>query len=616
MKNNGSKTDFILSVQRITLVVFAIGAFSFVCVGLLDKYLSLKDATEAIRSDYLESQKLIVKTQVEGALMVIEMAADLGVGQDEIIRTLSKIRFGDKDDGYIFLNTYDGIPLLFDAGIIKNGKSIWDLTDPNGIKVIQKERDAVRNPAGDFISYSWRKLSNNTVTPKISFVKGFPRWEWMVGAGVYLDTLESNISDLQRLVVKDTIVVAVILTAVLLFLLFLMQYIFKGLTKSIAAEIKLFSTYFDTAAEDSVEIDISGIKYNIFSHIAEDINRMVRNKREADRKIFESQQRLKLQREQLPLGYVEWDLDYRIIDWNPSAERIFGYTREEVIGKGFQFLISDELVDDISSVFESLIYETGGRRNINVNITKDGRKISCEWLNKVFTDKDGNILSIVSIVDDISERKKMEDKLQESLDQKRILLKEVHHRVKNNMAIISSFISLQSMSVEDENVRSLLRNSENRVKSMALIHEHLYKSENLQDINVQKYVEELVMTLLDSYGYGADGIKTSIEILEFNLDLDRLIPLGMLINEILSNSLKHAFGNTSDPEIFLSLFKDGEDGYILRIGDNGSGLPGDDSLKKCDSIGFMLIEGLVQQIDGEMEILRENGTEYIITIQK
>ncbi|MCF6334776.1 MAG: PAS domain S-box protein [Spirochaetales bacterium] len=398
--------------------------------------------------------------------------------------------------------------------------------------------------------------------------------------------------------------------------MFLIQYIFKRLTKSIAAEIKLFSTYFDTAAEDSVEIDISEIKYNIFSHIAADINRMVIKKREADVKIYDSEQRFKLQREQSPLGYVEWDLNYRIIDWNASAERIFGYSREEVLGKGFEFLVSENIFEDIKSVFDSLIYETGGRKNINVNITKDNRKISCEWVNKVFTDKDGNILSIVSIVDDISKRKQMEDKLKASLDQKRILLKEVHHRVKNNMAIISSFISLQSMSVEDENVRHLLKNSENRVRSMALIHEHLYKSENLQDINVQKYVEELVMTLLDSYGFGEDEIKTTIEVLYFNLDLDRLIPLGMLINEIISNSLKHAFHSTTDPVIFLSLVKDDKTGYLLRVGDNGSGLPEDDILRQSDSIGFMLIEGLIQQINGKLEIIRNNGTEYRITIRE
>ena len=120
-------------------------------------------------------------------------------------------------------------------------------------------------------------------------------------------------------------------------------------------------------------------------------------------------------------------------------------------------------------------------------------------------------------------------------------LEAVHHRVKNNMAIISSFISLQSMNIEDEQVYRMLQSTENRVRSMALIPEYLYKSENLKDINVKKYIDELINMLLGSYKFGAGELTTRIEIAQINLELDILIPLGMIINEIISNALKYAF---------------------------------------------------------------------------
>ncbi len=612
------KISLIHTIRRVTIIIYVIMVVCFALIGIYDKVTFLRNETEKIRHNYTEEQKLIVKTQVESAVQLIHLAGDSSIAEDEILESLKNIRFGSDRDGYIFVNTYDGIPLLFDAKRVIDGKSIWDLTDPNGVKVIQEERRAVRNPEGDFIYYSWLKLSTNSISPKVSFIKGVPEWEWLVGAGVYLDSIEVEITNLQNNIMLETGLEAVFLILAVAVILVIIQIIFKRFTKSVEEEIILFSSYFDKAAIKSKEIDISNIRYREFSHIADDMNHMVTSKLEADKRIFTSEQRLRLQREQSPLGYIEYNLEFKIAYWNPSAERIFGYSKEEMLGKGLDILLSPDMLDSISNVFDkmingSLAFEEGVK-SINKNITKTGKEIICEWYNKTLTDKDGTVLGIVALVDDITERKLIEDKLARSLEEKRILLKEVHHRVKNNMAIISSFISLQSMNVEDESVHVLLQSTENRVRSMALIHEYLYKSENLKDINVPKYIEELVKILLNSYEYGVHEIKTTIEITQFELELDLLIPLGMIINEIISNALKHAYKGIKSPELFISLIKNVSKDISLTIRDNGPGLPEEDEINSNDSIGFLLINSLVEQIYGKIKINRKNGTEYIITV--
>ncbi|MCK5672890.1 MAG: cache domain-containing protein [Spirochaetales bacterium] len=618
MKQLADKIGLIHTIRRVTIIIYGVMIICFAFIGILDKVTFLRNETEKIRNNYTEEQKLIVKTQVQSAVQLIQLARKSNISETDILESLKSIRFGSDNDGYIFVNTYNGIPLLFDAKRVIDGDNIWELTDPNGVKVIQEERRAVRNSEGDFIYYSWLKLSTNTISPKVSFIKGVPEWKWLVGAGVYLDSIETEIITIQKKIMMETGIEASFLLLAVAAILVIIQIIFKRFTKSVEEEIILFSSYFDRAAINSEQIDISNIRYSEFSHIADDMNQMVASKLEADERIFTSEQRLRLQREQSPLGYIEYDLNSKVVYWNPSAERIFGYSREDMMGKGLDILLPLEMLDNISEVFNnmmngSIVYDRGVK-NINKNITSTGKEIICEWYNKTLTDKDGTVLGIVALVDDITQRKLMEDKLEKSLDEKQILLKEVHHRVKNNMAIISSFISLQSMSVEDKDVQALLQSTENRVRSMALIHEYLYKSENLKDINVPRYIEELVKILLNSYEYGIHDLNTTIEISQFELELDLLIPLGMIINEIISNALKHAFIGIDSPKLFINLFKRTSKEIILTIKDNGVGLPGDNDLEKTDSIGFLLINSLVAQIYSKIEINRKNGTEYIITV--
>jgi PAS domain S-box-containing protein len=372
------KIGLVHTIRRITIITYGIAVICFALIGIFDKSLFLKNETNKIRSAYTEEQKSIVKTQVKSAVQFIKLSANTGISRDDILESLKGIRFGSDRDGYIFVNTYNGIPLLFDAKRVIGGDSIWELTDPNGVKVIQ-ERRAVRNPEGDFIYYSWLKLSTNSISPKVSFIKGVPEWEWLVGAGVYLDSIDNEITVLQGRVIKETVIEASVLLIIVAIILFIVQLIFRRFTISVEDEIRLFSSYFDDAAIKSEEINLSNIKYQEFLNIAEDMNQMVANKLEAELQRVSSDKLLRLQREQSPLGYIEYDLDSNIVYWNPSAERIFGYSKKEILGNNDDIIMPAEVIPGIRQLFKDMkndfVDGDSGAKYINDNITKSGKRM-------------------------------------------------------------------------------------------------------------------------------------------------------------------------------------------------------------------------------------------------
>lgn len=196
-----------------------------------------------------------------------------------------------------------------------------------------------------------------------------------------------------------------------------------------------------------------------------------------------------------------------------------------------------------------------------------------------------------------------------SLDEKEQLLKEVHHRVKNNMQIISSLLNLQSDKIVDEKVLSLIRESQNRIKSIALVHEMLYKSQDLSKIALDKYIENLCVSVGESYSIPESNIEFVFDF-EENLffDIDKMIPLGLILNEIISNSLKYAFPNKIG-EIYIVLRTEGAN-YNLTVKDNGIGLKRDFDFDKDSHLGIQLIYMLAEQLDGKVKCENSNGVSY------
>jgi PAS domain S-box-containing protein len=310
------------------------------------------------------------------------------------------------------------------------------------------------------------------------------------------------------------------------------------------------------------------------------------------------------------------DTNHFIIDVNAATTEITGLSREKLIGKhlndldiildGDKLLHIDKIIDllDGNKVkpFEArLMDKNGNLRWVNVRLTS--------------IEKENVISFILIIASDITELKQYENEIQDSLHEKEILLQEIHHRVKNNMQIISSLLSIQTRYVDDEESINVLKESQNRVKSLAMIHEKLYKSKNFNKIYLLEYIESLVWDLFYSYAIEKGRIKPILDIDDIKLNIETSVPCGLIITELVSNCLKYAFPDQSEGELMVSL-KIIDDFYELTICDNGIGIPENIDFFNTDSLGLQLVNSLTDQIDGEIDFDRSNGTKFTITFKE
>lgn len=224
------------------------------------------------------------------------------------------------------------------------------------------------------------------------------------------------------------------------------------------------------------------------------------------------------------------------------------------------------------------------------------------------------ITAFINLASSALERKDAEERLKNSLKEKELLLKEIHHRVKNNMQVISSLLSLQSGYAAVDQDMALFVESRNRVKSMALVHDILYRSKDLSGIDFSEYVKSLSQMLFDTYNTNK-GISLKLEINDIYISVDAAVPLGLILNELITNSIKYAFPNKENGEIYISLSKDVKGKYLLKVSDNGIGIPDGMNTDKMDTLGMTLIYNLAKQINGSVTLNKKKGTEFIICFE-
>jgi PAS domain S-box-containing protein len=230
-----------------------------------------------------------------------------------------------------------------------------------------------------------------------------------------------------------------------------------------------------------------------------------------------------------------------------------------------------------------------------------------------FGEEEKEILKFVS--DQIAmavHRKKTEAQIRASLEEKDVLLKEVHHRVKNNMQVISSLLNLQSRHISDAGVLEMFRESQRRIRSMALIHERLYQSSDLSRIEFSQYLQNLATHLFHFYQVDSSRIRLSMDTEEIFLNINTAIPCGLIVNELVSNALKYAFPNGRNGEVTLELHRIMGDGYVLRVKDDGVGFPEGLDFRRTDSLGMQIVVTLVNQIDGRLDLQSQGGTSFTI----
>ncbi len=213
---------------------------------------------------------------------------------------------------------------------------------------------------------------------------------------------------------------------------------------------------------------------------------------------------------------------------------------------------------------------------------------------------------------EIAERKQAEEQIKASLKEKEVLLKEIHHRVKNNLQIISSLLKLQARSIKDIQTLEIFNESQSRIRTMALIHESLYQSNDLSKINFAEYLRKLAANLFRSYEITSSGIKQIINVDNVFLEIDVAVPCGLIINELVSNSLKYAFPSGNEGEVKIELCSEQNRHFTLIVSDNGIGLPKNLDLQETRTLGLQLVNNLVDQLEGSVEVDVNGGTEFKI----
>ncbi|MBF0519667.1 MAG: response regulator [Nitrospirae bacterium] len=316
------------------------------------------------------------------------------------------------------------------------------------------------------------------------------------------------------------------------------------------------------------------------------------------------------------VGIVAMDLDFCIRYFSPAAEKLLGVKIERAMGfpipelfqkQGLKPSFLDEAAASITENSDFIF-------PINTKVTNKPFLLECR-LSGIW-EKHSELAGFVLTIHDITERHNREELIKASLREKEVLLREVHHRVKNNMQIISSLMRLQSRYIADEKLVAIFKDSENRIKSMALVHEKLYKTADMARVDFAAYVKSLAYGLYSSYVVSG-SISLSVDIGDVTLGIDVAIPCGLVINELISNSLKYAFKSGTGGEVSVSL-RETEDGYFeLAVKDNGEGIPESIDFRNSDSLGLQLVVSLSEdQLHGSISLNRDNGTAFTIKFKE
>ena len=344
-----------------------------------------------------------------------------------------------------------------------------------------------------------------------------------------------------------------------------------------------------------------------------------KKQREAEKALRESEASLVVAQRIANLGNWDWDIINNKLLFSDETYRILGQSPQELRPTYEAFLNSvhpddrefvKERVND--ALYKNKIYSIDHRI-----VLPDGIERVVHGQAEVFFDETKKPIRMVGTIQDITERKRVEEQILTSLKEKEVLLQEVHHRVKNNMQLISSLLNLQSSQIKDKKALEALKSSQNRVRSMALIHERVYQSKDFARVNFSDYAQSLSSHLLSSYGIDPQVIKLNLDIKDVFLDINTAIPCSLIINELVSNSLKHAFpeGKKGEIEIVAHLLNENETEFV--VSDNGVGIPKEVDFRETESLGLHLVTILVEdQLHGDIKLDRAKGTSFCIRFKK
>ncbi|MCG3166008.1 MAG: hypothetical protein POELPBGB_01783 [Bacteroidia bacterium] len=354
---------------------------------------------------------------------------------------------------------------------------------------------------------------------------------------------------------------------------------------------------------------------NVFGAMG--VSRDITAAKKAEEELRLSEERHRAVYDQAYIGIARIGRVGRFLLVNQRLCDMFGYSSDELYKKAFFELTHPSEVGESLKKWDALL--SGEIKNFTseqIYLHKNGSQIYANLTVSLVRDTSGSPNYYVAVFEDITVRKQQEKELQESLKEKEVLLKEVHHRVKNNMQVISSILNLQSSYIKDETAVEMLRESQDRIKSMAFIHESLYQGKNLSHVKFSEYVRNLVSNLFHTYGVNKAGLKLKFDLDEVFLNLDTSIPCGLIINELISNALKYAFTDRETGTLSVTLKKLEGGKLKLEIADDGKGFPKEINWKDTESLGLQLVVTLAGQIRGDIQMETKKGTTFTIVFNE
>jgi PAS domain S-box-containing protein len=325
----------------------------------------------------------------------------------------------------------------------------------------------------------------------------------------------------------------------------------------------------------------------------------------AEEALRESEEKFRVLAETSPVSVCLFQGD-RHIYVNPAMERMFGYSAEELCRMKFWELAHDDYRELIRARGLARLAGQGGPGQYEFKyLTKKGEE-GYVLISAGMLEYHGHPTGVASFLD-ITERKRTEQLIRASLEEKEVLLREIHHRVKNNLQVISSLLYLQSQKFSDEELQTCFSESQNRICSMALAHEQLYQSKNLAEVSIKTYLENLVRQQQQICPSADQKIDCRLAVEDIPLDIEKVIPCGLLITELLSNAYKHAFADGRNGQVVISLHG-GAGRFELTVADDGIGLPAGFDHGQVKTLGLQLVSALVDQLNGTLELENGNGT--------
>lgn len=314
-----------------------------------------------------------------------------------------------------------------------------------------------------------------------------------------------------------------------------------------------------------------------------------------------------------PIGYATLDVAGRIYEANLTLAAMLGTERRQLLGVRFSRFVTSDSQECLHQYLQHSREDSATQRCELTLRRADGSAFPAQLAGTCNVDPSLSTMLCRIVIFDITERKQAEEQVQDSLREKEVLLREIHHRVKNNLQVISSLISLQAEGQSDPRVGALFKDIRDRVRSIALVHERLYGSERLAMIDFDAYARSLLGYLFHAHGGTAGAVRLTFRIQPISLPLGAAVYCGLILNELANNALKYAFRGRSSGELLVGLEKDEVSGAVcLRVRDSGVGLPAGFDWRSAPSLGLRLVQMLTRQLHGTVEASSGPGTEFRI----